>query len=161
MKADDEKKAGGLSLKNLLKNKYALIILAVGLLLILIPTSGGGSEKESETSELEIPAFTLSAEEERLQKQLSKIKGAGRVSVLLSVSGSAQRQLAESGEETLVISASGGEQVVDIYYVNPQYTGAVIVCDGASSAQVRLEITQAACAFTGLSSRRVMVMQMS
>ncbi|NLV85716.1 MAG: hypothetical protein GX025_00650 [Clostridiales bacterium] len=161
MEAKDKNKAKGFKLKDLLKNKYALIILAVGVLLILIPNSGGERKKESTDSEIEIPAFTLSREEERLQKQLSKIKGAGRVSVLLSVSGSVQRQLAESGEETLVISASGGEQVVDIYYVNPEYTGAVIVCDGAQSAQVRLEITRAVCAFTGLTSVQVMVIAMA
>ena len=156
----DEKKRGSFDLTSLLKNKYALIVLAVGVLLVLLPV-GGASKKSEPEKELCAPAFSLEDEELRLQRQLSKIKGAGRVSVLLSVMGSASRELAESGEETLVISSSGGENVVDLYYVNPQYIGAVIVCDGADSAQVRLSVTEAVCAFTGLSAERVKVMQMS
>lgn len=160
MKASKEKSGGPFNFKSLLKNKYALIVLAAGLVLILLP-NGSGGDKKSEETEISAPSFSLQQEELRLQKQLCKIKGAGRVSVLLSVEGSASRQLAENGEEALVISGSGGEKVVDLYYVNPKYIGAVIVCDGAASAQVRLSVTRAACAFTGLSTERVMVIQMS
>ena len=157
MGAEETKR--GLDLRALLKNKYALLVLAVGALLLLLPTGGG--EKKSETaSELSAPVFSLEAEEQRLQKQLCKLSGAGRVSVLLSVSGSASRELALNGEETLVLSSGSTEDVVELYYVNPQYTGAVIVCDGANSAKVKLEITQAVCAFTGLPSGSVRVMQM-
>lgn len=160
MKAD-EKKGGGLNLKALLKNKYALIVLAVGVLLLLLPVSGGSSKKETVSKDISAPAFSLEDEELRLQRQLSRLKGAGRVSVLLSVMGSASRELAESGEETLVLSAGNSEDVVELYYVNPEYIGAVIVCDGADLAQVRLAVTEAVCAFTGLPSQSVKVMQMS
>ena len=156
-----DEKMSGFNFKALLKNKYALIVLAVGVLLVLLPVGGGGEKKETESSEITVPAFSLAEEELRLQKQLSKLDGAGRVSVLLSVSGSASRELAESLEGTLVLSSGGGEEVVELYYVNPQYIGAVIVCDGADSARVRLSVTEAVCAFTGLSAQRVKVMQMS
>lgn len=157
----DEKKGGGFRLKALLKNKYALIVLVVGAVLVLLPTGTGDGGKTAETQEIAVPSFSLSDEELRLQKQLAKIDGAGRVSVLLSVMGSASRELAEGEEGALVISSGGGEEVVELYYVNPRYTGAVIVCDGASSAQVRLSVTEAVCAFTGLSSKSVKVMLMS
>ena len=161
MKAE-EKKGGGLNLKALMKNKYVLVVLAVGVLLLLLPTGGGSSEKKEAVSEgINAPVFSLTNEEQRLQSQLSKLKGAGRVSVLLSVVGSVSRELAESGEETLVLSSGGSEDVVELYYVNPEYTGAVIICDGAASAQVRLAVTEAACAFTGLPAQNVKVMQMN
>ena len=148
-------------LGGLIKNKYALIVLGVGLLILLLPTGSGSKAKETTDTELSVPGFSLEEEERRLCQQLAKIKGAGKVSVLLSVVGSVSRELAESGEETLVISQSGGERVVELYYVNPIYMGAVIVCEGASASEVRLEITKAVTAFTGLGADKIRVIQMA
>lgn len=145
-------------LLDILKNKYALIVLAVGLLLVLWPT--GSKTEETAASELTAPAFSITQEEGRLENQLSKIKGAGRVSVLLSVEGSASRELAESEDGTLVISENGKERVVELYYVNPGYMGAIIVCDGANSADVRLAITKAVSDFTGLGTDKIAVINM-
>ena len=145
-------------LLDIFKNKYALVVLGIGLLLVLWPT--GSKTEETGVSELTAPAFSITDEESRLENQLSKIKGAGRVSVLLSVQGSASRELAESEDGTLVVSENGKERVVELYYVNPEYMGAVIVCDGANSADVRLAITQAVSDFTGLSSDKIAVINM-
>jgi len=148
-------------LKDIASNKYALIVLAVGLVLLLWPSGGErGSDAPSEASELSVPVFSLRDEEERLANQLSKIKGAGQVSVLLSVEGSVRREPAESGEELLVIGQGSGEKVVDLYYVNPTYMGAVIVCQGAEQPAVRLEITRAVAAFTGLGADAIRVIEM-
>ena len=38
-------------------------------------------------------------------------------------------------------------------------SGAVVVCDGAGDAQVRLDVTEAVSAYTGLGSDRIRVMQ--
>lgn len=143
---------------DIFKNKYALVVLGIGLLLVLWP-SGEKTEKVK-VSELTAPVFSIADEESRLENQLSKIKGAGRVSVLLSVEGSASRELAESVDGTLVVSENGKERVVELYYVNPIYMGAIIVCDGANSADVRLEITKAVSDFTGLSSDKIAVISM-
>lgn len=40
-------------------------------------------------------------------------------------------------------------------------SGAVVVCDGAADAQVRLDVTEAVSAYTGLGSDRIRVMQRS
>ncbi len=146
-------------LLDILKNKYALVVLAVGLLLILLPT-GNKAPDTKETSELTAPSFSITDEESRLENQLSKIEGAGRVSVLLSVEGSASRELAESKDGTLVVSENGKERVVELYYVNPEYMGAVIVCDGANSADVRLAISKAVSDFTALGTDKITVISM-
>lgn len=156
MKSNEDKKK--IKLMDVLKNKYALLILGVGLILILLPT--GTKTKSSTATDLSAPSFSITDEEARLQNQLSLIKGAGKVSVLLSVKGSASRELAKSKDETLVVSDNGDEKVVDIYYVNPEYLGAVIVCEGAGSADVRLEVTNAVVAFTGLTTNKITVMSM-
>jgi stage III sporulation protein AG len=149
--------------KALIKNKYALIALAVGIVILLWPT--GTAEEPAEPAlsptDIEAPVFSLPDEEQRLERQLAQIKGAGRVSVLLSVQGSVARELADNGEEALVLSDNGSQRVVELYYVNPAYMGAVVVCQGADSAKVRLEITQAVIAFTGLSSDKIKVIEMA
>lgn len=159
MKIIDFGKSGLLSA--LKKNKYLLIALAAGIILLLVPFGSlGSAEEKTEIKKTE--QFSLAQQESRLAVQLGKIRGAGRVSVLLSVAGSGERQLAQNGDETLVISSGSGngEEVVELYYVNPEYTGAVIVCDGASSSSVRLEVILAVRAFTGLSTDSILVMQM-
>lgn len=142
------------------KNKFLLLALIAGVVLLIMPF--GGNKEEVEETDLSAPSFSLKDEETRLKGQLEKVKGAGRVSVLLSVSGSASRELAQSGEETLVISSGSGngEEVVVLHYVNPEYTGAVIVCDGASSSSVKLGIIRAVASFTGLSTDKIRVIQM-
>ena len=147
-----------IKLLDIFKNKYVLIVLAAGLVLILWPS--GKKSETTQISELSAPAFSISDEEERLEDQLSKIRGAGRVSVLLSVSGSASRELADSEDGTLVVSENGKERVVELYYVNPEYMGAIIVCDGANSADVRLAITKAVSDFTGLGTDKIAVINM-
>ena len=145
----------------LVSNKYAIIVLVAGLALLLLPTGDSKEDKaESEATEISAPAFSLEKEEQRLASQLSKITGAGEVSVLLSIEGSARREPAVSGEELLVISEGSSEKVVDLYYVNPAYMGAVIVCRGADLPAVRLEITRAVSAFTGLGADAIRVIQM-
>lgn len=148
-------------LKSLLSNKYALALLGTGLALLLVFPSGEKGKTDPEISEEPTaPTFSLKEEESRLEKQLSSIKGAGKVSVLLSVEGSVRREPAQNGQELLVISRDGEERVVDLYYVNPAYTGAVIVCQGAGSSRTRMEILAATSVFTGLGTDRIEVIQM-
>lgn len=147
-------------LRGLVKNRAALLLLAVGLLILLLPTGGGSTKKTSEQG-VSAPLFSVTDEEKRLAGELSQIEGVGRVSVLLSVEGSAQRELAQSEDKTLVISQNGSEQVVDLHYVNPIYKGAVIVCDGADSAGAKLAVVSAVEAYTGLGSDKITVMKMN
>lgn len=145
--------------EKLLKNKYALLLLAAGLLLLLLPS--GGSSKKTDSAQLELPAFSVTDEEKRLASVLTQIDGVGRVSVLLSVEGSAQRQLAQSEDKTLVVSENGNESVVDLHYVNPTYKGAVVVCDGADDAKAKLAVVSAVESYTGLGSDQITVMKMN
>ncbi|MDR1132156.1 MAG: stage III sporulation protein AG [Oscillospiraceae bacterium] len=146
--------------RGILKNKYALVVLAVGLVLLLWPSGSKNAESGGGTDELAPPVFSVTQEEARLENQLSRIAGAGKVAVLLSVKGSASRALVEGENGALVVSENGRERVVELYYVNPEYRGAVIVCAGADSAGVRLKITKAVADFTGLGSDKISVVSM-
>lgn len=104
------------------KNKFVLLVLAVGIVLILLPT---GSTKPAVIT----VETTTEREEERMESILSAAEGVGRVRVML------------------------GER-------DGALTGCVIVCDGAKSARVTLDLTEAASRLTGLGSDKIKVISM-
>lgn len=147
------------------KNKYALLILLAGLVLLLIPIGrGADGEKSVEPStetDIAAPLFDVQSEEKRLEELLTSIEGVGKAKTLLSAEGSVSRSLAGNGGEPLVMSGgSGGERVVELEYAYPAYTGAAVSCEGADSAAVRLEVVRAVSSFTGLKSDRITVLKM-
>lgn len=157
-------------LQKITKSKFLLpALLAACALLLLLPKKSGdssgvgesGSETEPETFGASIN-LSLREEEARLKETLEYISGAGRVEVLLSLSASGERVFAENGGEIAVISTgSGREEAVELYSMHPEYQGAVIVSEGASSAEVRLNLAQAVMSFTGLPSDRITILQMN
>ena len=111
--------------------------------------------------------------QDALAKLLSKIDGAGRVEVLLSLEYGAESYY-QSDEK---ISASGDtesrEQTIVLYQPDstqrlpavrktryPVYRGAVVVCEGAGSPSVELAIVQAVSRLTGLGSDKISVIKM-
>lgn len=150
----------GNKLKALSKSRYMLLGLLVGAVLLLFSGTGRDSEQEPAAT-AEEPAFSLEEQEKRLETALSTVAGVGEVSVMLALESGMERELAQDGEETLVVSAgSGTQKAVELRYVYPRYLGAVVICSGAASSRVRLDVTEAVSAVTGLSSDRIIVIQM-
>jgi stage III sporulation protein AG len=162
MKNTEEKLKGFVGL--LLKNKYVLVVLLLGLVLILLPTGKKTDEKDPGAPEpcgLPYPSFSLAEEEERLESARRGIEATGEVAVLLSLKSTASRELASGEEGALVVSKGGGaESAVELRYVYPEYLGAVVVCQGADNARVRLEIVEAVSVFTGVGADRISVNKM-
>ncbi len=141
------------------KSKYLIPVLlaALALLLLLPRNSGSGADESSPAA----PVFDIAAEQERLEQTLSLINGAGKVRVLLSVSATGEHVFAENGDELAVISmGSGQEQAVELYARSAEYLGAVVVCEGAEKAEVRLALTKAVASFTGLGSDKITILDM-
>ena len=73
----------------------------------------------------------------------------------------------EMGQETstdvetvLVSKGSGTELPVVVQTIGPTYQGALIVCEGADSAQVQLNMVNAVSSLTGLGADKITVMKM-
>ena len=158
-------------IKRIEKKKYVLIVLLVGLLIILWPSSGGNTRTTTEQAPRServggTPMFSLEEEEVRIAQALSQIAGAGEVSVLLTLHTSLEQEVAvnedSSGRrETVTVQAGAGTQSeVTLRYTYPRYQGALIVAEGADDATVRLQITQAVAALTGLGTDRITVTPM-
>lgn len=142
-----------------------LVILA-GLVLLCLPT--GGQERESPEEAVVSSDFDLAQTEERLSQALSKIHGAGEVTVVLTVANGPRQILAqdearngEEGEErteTVVLNrGSGYQETVTIQEVYPRYQGALLVCPGGDDPSIRLQLTQAMSALTGLGADKISI----
>lgn len=145
--------------KAITKYRWALLVAAVGVLLMLLPTS---SEAEPQEPEI-IQEETVSLARE-LEEILSKIDGVGQVKVLLSIA-EGERTVYQydegTGLDTVIITDENRAQTPVVQQVLPPvYQGAVIVCQGAGSASVKLMVVEAVAAVTGLRSDQISVLKM-
>ena len=149
--------------------KYWLVWLVIlaGLVLLLLPTGGKEGEEREEVPQ-ESQTFDLAQTETRLSDVLSKIDGAGEVTVMLTVENGPRRILAQDVEqedtsgrektETVVLSqGSNRQETVIVQEVYPRYQGALLVCSGGDDPTVRLQLTQATAALTGLGADKISI----
>lgn len=146
------------------KYGYVLLVIAVGAALLLWP---GGGEQETVLAEESETYFDLEKFETKLEQALSRIEGAGEVSVVLTLESDGRQVLAQDrdtdgaggGTSTTVTvgRGSGTEEVVPLQTFTPDFRGALVICPGAGEAQVRLRLTEAVSAVTGLGSDRISI----
>ena len=155
------------------KYKYVLIICLVGLALTCFPSS---SEPEKEASPAGMDDGGIEKLEGRIEAILGQMAGVGRVEVVLTAKSSSQSvyaynedknmsrsengQTADSRSSLASLGSSGSQQPVMLRIDEPEYRGAFIVCDGADTAKVRLEITQAVASLTGISTDNIVISKM-
>ena len=158
----------GSFLRSLVGKKGLLLgALALGVLLLLLPRVGGKGEAPAASE----PPFTLEAEEARIAKALSRIAGAGQVTVVLTLDTGLQREFARNTEDSRQSGGGGDSRVqsrsevardqdeaLTVQYAYPRYRGALVIVQGDGSA-LKLEITQAVSALTGLGADRITVVR--
>lgn len=154
----------GTKLQEILKKyRYALLVLVLGVGLMLLPV--GKSETTAAEPVSTQPEQDTTDMERRLEAILSQIQGAGEVQVLLSVAQGEQTvyqaDTADGRTDTVIITDGDRAQQGLVEQVNPpRYLGAVIVCQGADSAAVRLAIVEAVASATGLGTDHISVLKM-
>lgn len=152
------------------KYKFVALILCLGVVLMLLPVKGGGQSSQIQAAtqpEESGQTFDLEELERRLESALSEINGVGEVTVVLSLRSSGEDILAQdtsegtsSDRETVIVSTgSGTEEAVSVKTIYPEFKGALVVCEGAGNASVKLEVLQAVSAITGLSSDQISICQ--
>ena len=152
--------------------KYVLLVAAAGVLCLLWP--GGG--EAGERAETPVSGVDMAGVEAEMEEILSTIQGVGQLRLMLTLDTGAQRELAGDTSlsyngavtapedytrtsQTVVVSGSDGDQVVVTREVCPRYRGALVVCQGAGDAGVRLAVVEAVSALTGLGSDRISVIE--
>ena len=151
----------------LLKYRYPAIILLLGILLMMLPIG------ERDDSPVVVDVTEPISLESRLSSMLSKIEGAGKVDVVLSVSMGEEivyqvdheTDTSETDEsvrlKTILITDGERTQSGLVRQINPpKYLGAVISCQGADNPVVKLAIVDAVSTLTGLGADRISVVKM-
>lgn len=151
------------------KYKYAVVILLIGIGLLLIPQK----TKESPITQTTQSRRSQIIETDELTEILQAIEGAGKVKVLLSIGAGEQTiyqtnsEINTSGDsnstryDAVVVTDAQRAETGLVSQVNPpRYLGAIVVCEGADSATVRLAVTQAVARITGLGTDDICVLKM-
>lgn len=148
--------------------KYPILVALLGLLLMLLPSKSG--EQQLVQASEPVPEQSL---EQRLEQILSRIAGAGEVRVLLteeagrqtlyqtdSTSESDASGSRRSDDTVLVEDASRQEQGLIRQTLEPEYRGALVLCQGADQPSVRLAVVEAVKCVTGLGADQISVLKM-
>lgn len=148
--------------------KLAAMILAIGLLLMLLPTET--EERETPTQPI---TQTICTPEDQLESILSQIQGVGKVRILLTVAEGEQTlyiydedqsdtlETETLRREAVVITGTDrGQSGLISQVIPPVYRGAVIVCQGGDLPAVKLAVVEAVCDATGLTADKITVLKM-
>ncbi len=146
----------------LYKNKT--LIIAVSIILIALIFFGGIKVFKKDTID---PDYATQVEE-KLVKMLSKIKGVGRVSVVVSLEDFGEEILAKNVETKIengvkstietVIFVSGKPYVTKV--LTPKIKSVTVVCKGASDISVKMAITECVTSAYSLRAERVKILKM-
>lgn len=156
-------------MESIKKYRYVVLVLLAGIVLMALP--------EKEETPAAQPQTVIAQDQPELQEALanilSQIAGAGRVEVLLTQAAGEQiiyqtdedrstgDGTSDIRRETVLITGANREETGLIKQVNPPaYQGAIVLCQGADSANIRLSIVEAVMSVTGLSSDRITVLKM-
>ena len=155
--------------KNILKkitqnknNRVLILIVIIGL--IFISLFGTQTKDKNDT----INPVSLINDEERLEKILEDIDGAGDVSVMITYQGTSRKNIAyekrksttsvgtgnESYDEKAVMD-DGTPMIIDEVY--PKVKGVIVTADGADSIAIQEKLTRAVMAALDVEAHKICI----
>jgi stage III sporulation protein AG len=158
------------ALEAIRKHRYALLVVAIGIVLICIPF--GGTEKATPQTQPQQQITDVEALEQKLADILSRLEGAGKVQVMLTTASSEltiyqeDTELSGGGADTsrydtvIIKDAQGNEMGLIRQVIGAKYQGAIILCQGAGKAAVKLAVVEAVSRATGLGADQISVLKM-
>ncbi len=146
-------------------NRMIIIILIIGTLFMILP-----GKKESEPQK--VKSEQKADESQALKELLAKIRGVGKVEVMITYSETEEKRLAyeeksgrtdrgDSGyEENIAREAimADGEPVI-LSKVYPKVKGVVVIAEGAGNPQVCSAISQAVMTALDVAPHRVCILE--
>ena len=148
------------------KYRYAVVVVIAGLVLMCLPSGTDDQPRASpEPEDTAPPALS-----EEIADILSRMEGVGRVEVLLTEASGRETvyQTDQDGGsdetrriETVIVTDGNRAQTGLVKSViPPTYLGAIVVCQGADSPSVRLQVIEAVSNVTGIGTDRITVLKM-
>lgn len=159
------------------KKEQLVVLLLFGVLLVVIaiPTTPGkttvGGESETisgaEAATDDIEAAGLSYEEQlekRLSAILSRVAGAGRVEVMVTLESRGERivekDTPESRKNVEETDANGGKSPYVVKELEPNIEGVLVLAEGGGSAMVKQELLEAVQALFPIAAHKVKIMKL-
>lgn len=165
-----------LSVEFIKTNKKTFICFIAGLLgilLIFASEAFGNSSKKSETSNKEYVSYSNEMEE-KLADIISKVEGAGKTKVFLTIEESEEYVYAQDistdrkdntqindDKKYVIVDGNGGKDGLLIKTVNPKIRGVAIVCEGGDDPVVQQRIYSCVSASLGISTARISISKMT
>lgn len=158
------------------KSTIVIIIGIIGIILLvlseLIPSDSKAEKDESISDTVTISYTEYEKEiENRLETIISKIDGAGSVSVMVTLDCTVESVYAQQEKQTdgnsksyeneyVIIKNNDGENGILLKTTQPQIRGVAVVCTGGNSAIVCRNVTNTIMAVLGISAARVNISAM-
>ena len=159
----EDKKGKFLSFLKKIKTEYLIMAALILVALIVFFGINTGENEKSETAVDTVSSYVTSLEN-KLKSCLTKVKGAGKVDVIISVSSSMESVVAsktvESGGKITEepITVSGKPFVIKEAY--PEITGVIVVAEGAANISVKVDLMNACTTFLSISEDKVRILSM-
>ncbi len=167
------------ALDKILKSRYFGIgTVAVAVIAAVIILFSGNSESNTSKPEYFNEFEYTDLLEEKINKIVSKIEGAGKSYTMVSLENSYEKIYAkdidqsyeENGENSLskneeysdkvVIYDSGDEEsALQITEISPKISGVIIVCEGGDSEHIKKSVSQAVSTLLNISSDKICVLK--
>jgi len=151
------------------KYRYIWLVIAAGVVLLMLPSAKYDGEEAPAAEETQAESFRLEEFETHLEDVLSRVEGAGKARVVLTLSEGSRQILAQDrkqsgaqeGSATTVTlgKGSGNQEVVPVQTLAPEFRGALVVCPGGGDPGVQLRLLEAVSALTGLGADRISICQ--
>ncbi len=160
--------------EKLKKDKKTLLIVFIGFIgILLIFFSEFLPPEENESEEKHIQSSIVdSTKKEELEHIIGKIKGVGKVEVMITYDGTSENVYANNvseqikdtetkkDEEHIILDKGNTEEGLLIKAIYPHVTGVAVVCEGGGSPTVKNEITQMLKALYNISSNSISITEM-
>lgn len=143
-----------------------IIIALIGLLIVFLIFSDGIFSTKKKNNEDGISEYVASLEN-RLERTLSEVYGAGKVSVAITVNGSNKTVIAtdtttvKDGNkvQTTETPVMVGGKVVVLSEEYPEITGVIIVSSGADNITVKINLLNATTTLLSIDENKVQILK--
>lgn len=143
-------------------NTVIYILLAAGIFLLLAGSTLS-KPKQNINQVQNTSSLPQEENEERLEEILSQIKGAGRVSVMISEENSGRKifgyDIQGEDKKTVILSQSGGETALVAEEKTPHVKGVIVVADGGGNIKVKEALLRAVRAVLGIEPHKIEVFE--
>ena len=145
----------------------------LGILLIFLSEAFPNAQKKNKDGEKTYVSYSNETEE-KLADIISKVEGAGKTKVFLTIEESEEYVYAQNissdrkdkaqqneDKEYVIVDGSGGNSGLLVKTVNPKIRGVAIVCEGGDDPAVQQRIYSCVSASLGISTARISISKMT